>query len=216
MIMDDKQLRQLIIDELDFDPSIDSEHVGVAVGDGIVTLTGYVSSYTEKLTIERTTRSIRGVRGIAEKIEIRYPADRKTNDDKIAQRALQIIDWSAGIPEAVKVKVERGWVSLTGTVDWHYQRQAAEAAVRKLTGVVGISNLIQIRSVATVPGVKKSIEEALKRNAELEAASIRVSAADDKVTLEATVHAWHDRTLAERAAWAAPGVQSVDDRLRVD
>ena len=214
--MDDKQLRQLIIDELDFDPSINSEHIGVAVDNGVVTLSGHVSSYAEKIDIERITRSVRGVRGIAEEIEIQYPADSKTNDDEIAQRALQVIAWSAGIPEAVKVKVERGWISLSGTVDWHYQRQAAEAAVRKLTGVFGISNLIQIRSAATIPDVRKRIEDALRRNAELEAASIQVSVADDKVTLQGTVHAWRDRALAERAAWAAPGVRSVDDRLRVE
>lgn len=213
--MDDKQLRQLIVDELDFDPSIDSEHIGVAVENGIVTLTGHVTSYQEKFAIERTTQSIRGVRGIAEEIEIRYPADKKTNDDEIAQRALHVIAWSAGIPDAVKVKVEKGWVSLTGTVDWQYQRQAAEAAVRKLTGVVGISNLIQIRLAAKAPDIKKRIEDALKRNSELEAANIRVFVTDDKVTLEGTVHAWHDRALAERAAWAASGVRSVEDRLTV-
>jgi osmotically-inducible protein OsmY len=214
--MNDKQLRQLIVDELDFEPSIASEHIGVAVENGVVTLTGHVTSYAEKLGVERTARRIRGVRGIAEEITVRYPADRKTNDDEIAQRALSIIAWHALVPDAIKVKVEAGWIVLTGTVDWHYQRQAAEAAVRKLSGVVGISNFIEIRENAKAPNVKQKIEDALKRSAELEAASIRVSVDDDdRVILEGTVHAWYDRVLAERAAWAAPGVRSVDDRLQV-
>lgn len=214
--MNDKQLRQLIVDELDFEPSIDSADIGVAVEHGVVTLTGHVGSYAEKLAVERTTRRLRGVRGIAEEIEIRYSSDKKANDAEIAQRALSIIAWSTHIPDAVKVKVEKGWVFLSGAVDWQHQRQAAASAVRKLTGIVGISNLIEIRAGARVPDVKRKIEDALKRNAELDAANIQVSVAgDDKVTLEGTVHAWHERVLAERAAWATQGIRSVDDRLKV-
>ncbi|HEY0182386.1 MAG TPA: BON domain-containing protein, partial [Rhodopila sp.] len=159
--MNDKQLRQLIVDELDFEPSVRSEHIGVAIENGIVTLTGHVSSYAEKLAAEKTVRRTRGVRGIAEEIEIRYPADKKTNDDEIARRALDIIAWDALAPEGIAVKVEKGWVFLTGAVEWQYQRQAAEAAVRKLSGVVGISNLIELRPSATAPDVKHKIEAAL-------------------------------------------------------
>jgi osmotically-inducible protein OsmY len=115
----------------------------------------------------------------------------------------------------VKVKVQNGWVTLAGHVDWQYQRAAAESSVRKLSGVVGVSNLIEIRNRVKAADVKKRIEEALKRNASLEANAIRVSVQDNKVTLEGTVHAWSERTAAERAAWSAPGVSAVDDRLRM-
>jgi osmotically-inducible protein OsmY len=216
MTMDDKLLRQSIIDELDFEPRVDAANIGVAVEDDVVTLTGHVKSYAEKLAAERTVRHVRGVAAIAEEIEVRYPATKKTSDDEIARRVLNIMAWHATIPDTVKVKVEKGWVELTGAVDWQFQREAAESAIRKLNGVVGVSNLISIKLGAKPADIQRKIEDALKRNAEVEARQIRVSVTDgDKVTLDGKVHAWYERGVAERAAWAVRGVRAVVDHLTV-
>lgn len=214
--MNDKQIRLAIIEELDFEPSIDAANIGVAVDGGVATLSGHVKSYAEKIAAEKTVRRVKGVRAIAEELEVHYPFDKKTSDTEIAQRALNIIAWDVTLPDAVKVKVEKGWIQLSGTVEWQYQRQAAEAAVRKLSGVVGVTNLIELKPRTSVYDVRKAIENALKRNAELEASSIRVMVGNDNtVTLEGKVHAWYERGIAERAAWSAPGVKAVDDRLLV-
>lgn len=214
--MTDKSLRLTVVDELDFEPSVDSAHIGVAVENGVVTLTGHVKNYAEKIAAERAVRRVKGVRALAQELEVSYPMDKKISDSNIAERAANIIAWDVTVPDAVKVKVEEGWVTLSGTAMWQFQRQAAESAIRKLSGVVGVSNLIEIKQEAFSYDVKKAIEEALKRNAELEASSIRVVVGtDNDVTLEGKVHAWYERGIAERAAWSAPGVKTVDDRLTV-
>jgi osmotically-inducible protein OsmY len=214
--MSDKSLRQSIIDELDFDPSFDAADIGVAVEQGVATLTGHVRSFAEKLAVERAVQRVRGVHGIAEKIEVRYPDDKKSADDQIAERAISIIRWNAMVPaDAVLVKVERGWVTLTGTVDWQYQRQAAESAVRRLAGVMGVSNAITITPQVRPTDVRNKIQDALKRNAELEADRIVVKVDADTVTLEGQVKAWSERAIAERAAWSAPGVRKVEDRIAI-
>jgi osmotically-inducible protein OsmY len=215
--MGDKLLRQEIIDELDFDPSVHSAHIGVAVEDGVVTLTGHVSSYAEKVAAERAVQRVKGVRAIAEEIEIRYPNDSRTADDQIAKRALDIIAWDTTIPkDKIAVKVQEGWVSLSGDVDWNFQKTDAERAVRRLSGVVGISNAISIKPRVRADDVKIRIERALKRRAELDAGAIHVKAEGGRVTLEGKVKAWHERDLAERTAWAAPGVTAVEDRIRIE
>lgn len=212
--LDDKTLRQFIIDELDFEPSIDAANIGVAVEKGVVTLTGHVKSYAEKIAAERIVQRIKGVKAIAEEIEVRYPDQAKRSDDEIAQRALNILEWSVHVPaETLHVKVEKGWVTLSGEVPWQYQRLAAESAVRRLSGVAGVTNLIEIKPQVAPSDVRQKIMDSLKRNAELEADSIRVVVENDKVILEGKVKAWYERELAERAAWSAPGVKSVIDRL---
>lgn len=212
--MDDKVLRQLIIDELDFEPSIQAAHIGVAVEKGVVTLTGHVGSYIEKVATEHAVERVKGVKAIAEEIEVRYGDQPKSSDDEIAQRAVNILNWSVQVPQgAIHVKVQRGWITLTGSVEWQYQRVAAESAVHKLTGILGVTNLIEVKPHIAAPDVRNKILDALKRNAELEADSIRVSVDNGNVVLEGRVKAWYERGLAERAAWAAPGVKSVDDRL---
>ena len=212
--MTDKVLRQTIVDELDFEPSVDSANIGVAVDNGVVTLTGHVASYAEKVAAERAVERIKGVRAIAEKIEVRYPGHKRTSDDEIAERALSIIGWNIQVPkDSVHVKVENGWVTLTGTVEWQYQRVAAESAVRGLSGVVTVENLIDVRPRVAPGDVKQKILNALKRSAELEADAIRVNVLDDKVVLEGKVKAWYERRIAERAAWSAPGVKAVQDDL---
>lgn len=214
--MADRDLRHSVMEELDFDPSFDAADIGVAAENGVVTLTGHVRSYAEKLAVERAVQRVRGVHGIAEEIEIRYPADKKTADDQIAERAISSIGWNAQVPkDAVLVKVEKGWVTLTGSVDWQYQRNAAASAVRRLSGVMGVTNLIAIRPQVRPADIESKILNALRRNAELEAGAIRVSVDDDTVTLEGRVKGWYERGLAERAAWSAPGVRNVEDRIAV-
>jgi osmotically-inducible protein OsmY len=215
--MSDSSLRQDIIDELDFEPSLDAADIGVAVEDGVATLTGHVPTYAQKITVEDVVRRVKGVKGIAQQIEVRPFGTNRTADDEIAKRALSTISWNTAIPDdAVQVKVQEGWVTLTGKVEWQYQKTAAADAVRDLAGVVGVTNRIEIASRASAFDVKKRIEDALKRNAEIEAQAIRVNVLDGgKITLDGKVHAWSERRAAERAAWSAPGVKVVDDRITV-
>ena len=212
--MEDKVLRQFIIDDLNFEPSIDSANIGVAVEKGVVTLSGHVATYAEKIAAERTVQRVKGVKAIAQEIEVRYPDQAKRSDDEIAQRALDILKWSVQLPaDRIQVKVEKGRVTLSGTVPWQYQRLAAESAVRKLSGIRGVTNLIEIKPHVAASDVQRKIMDSLKRNAEVEADSIRVVVNNDKVTLEGKVKTWYERELAERAAWSAPGVTMVEDRL---
>lgn len=212
--MDDKTLRQNVVSELDFDPSLDAAAIGVAVEGGVVTLTGHVRSYAEKISAERAAQRVKGVRAIAQEIVVRYPEDKKTADDQIAERAVSILNWDARIPaEDLMVKVQKGWVTLSGAAQWRFQREAAEAAVRRLSGVVGVTNEIRVLPKARPEDVRKKIVEALERNAEIDSDTISVAVHGDKVTLEGTVKAWYEREVAERAAWSVPGVVAVEDRL---
>lgn len=213
--MSDAGLKSLVEEELEFEPAVNAAHIGVAVRNGVVTLTGHVASYAEKVAAEQATQRVRGVKAIAEEIEVRYPYDGKRSDDEIAKRAVSVLDWNINVPSTVKVKVERGWVTLSGAADWQYQREAAEASMRKLDGVVGVTNTIALKDRPKASDVKKKIEDALKRNAALDAASIQVTVASDKVSLTGRVHSWQERRIAEQAAWSAPGVKSVDDSISV-
>lgn len=214
--MDDVTLRQDILDELDFEPSINAANIGVAVADGIITLTGHVSSYSEKETAERVVKRVKGVRGIAQEIEVRIFGDRETSDDDIARRAANMLDWNVSIPKgAVQVKVQKGWVTLTGKVEWQYQKNAAADAVRNLAGVVGLSNVIELTPRVSAADVKKRIEDAFKRDAELESQGIRVEVSGGSVTLRGKVHTWSERRAAERAAWSAPGIKTLNDQIAI-
>lgn len=212
--MTDKDLRRHVLDELDFDPSLDAGNIGVAVSNGVVTLTGYVGSYPEKVEAERAVRRVKGVRAIAQEIQVRFADAKQIEDDQIAKRALAIIDWSVHLPkDAIQVKVAGGWITLTGAVPWQYQAMVAEAAVRKLTGVFGVTNQIAVKPEVRPTAIKDRILEAFKRGALFEADAIKVSVAGDKVILEGAVSAWAERDAAERAAWSVPGVRSVEDRI---
>ena len=215
--MNDSTVRQDILDELDFEPSIDASDIGVAVENGIVTLTGHVPTFAQKVTVEDVARRVKGVKGIAQEIEVRPFGTNQTADDEIAKRAVNSINWNTSIPDdAVKVKVQKGWVTLTGKVEWQYLKSAAADTVSDLAGVVGVSNQIEIKQRASAFDVNKRIEDALKRNAEIEAQAIKVNILDGgKVRLEGRVHAWSERSAAERAAWSAPGVNTVEDRLTI-
>ncbi len=217
--MSDKTLRDAVMAELEWEPSIDAKHIGVTVADGVVTLTGHVGSYTERVKAEKTAKRVKGVRAIAEEIEVRFPDDKKTADDQIAKRALDVIAWDSTIPkDKIQIKLQQGFVTLTGEVDWYYQRDDAEAAVRKLSGVKGLSNEITVKARPQVRAadIKERIETALKRNAEVEANSIKVAVLEGRVVLDGKVKAWYERDLAARTAWSAPGVIAVDDRITIN
>ncbi|MGU3340762.1 BON domain-containing protein [Methylobacterium mesophilicum] len=212
--MGDKLIRRNVIDELDFEPSVDAAHIGVAVDKGIVTLTGHVGTYAQRVAAEKAVRKVRGVRGVVEEIQVRFAGETPPRDEDLAQRAVQMLDWSVTVPRnAVQVQVQGGWVTLTGKVDWQYQKEEAYRSIRRLAGVAGIINNLEVSPKASVPEVRSKIMAALKRNAELEANAIKVTVKDAKVTLEGKVNAWHERGLAENAAWSAPGVCAVEDRL---
>ncbi|MGZ5920303.1 MAG: BON domain-containing protein [Rhizomicrobium sp.] len=215
--MSDKRLQQDVIDELDFEPSVNAAHIGVTASNGVVTLSGHVGSYAEKIAAERAAKRVKGVQAIAQEIEVRYPSDKKTADDEIAGRVVSILQWSAVVPrDSVQVKVQDGWVTLTGQVNWQFERAAAEAEIRRLSGVAGVINSITIRPRVEATDVKHRIEEALKRNAEVEAGGVRVSVlGGGKIALDGKVHDWRERDAVKRAAWSAAGVMAVEDRLAI-
>ena len=214
--MSDSALRQDILDELEFEPSIDANDIGITVEDGIVTLTGHVPNYSQRLAVERAVARMKGVKGIAQEIEVRYPGRPGTSDDEIAQRVVSTLKWSTVVPdERVKVKVQNGWVTLRGRLDWNFQKTGAEGAICDLKGVTGVSNLIELRPRVSSSDVRKHIVAALHRNATLEAETIKVDVVGNKVTLQGKVKTWNDRRVAEEAAWATSGVTAVDDQLAV-
>ena len=215
--MGDLQLRQDVLDELEFEPSIDAVHIGIAVDAGIVTLTGHVGSYAEKLAAVTAVRRVKGVRAIADEIQVRYPSDKKTADDEIAKRAADILRWDSMVPsESIQVLVRDGCVVLSGNADWYYQKRNAEEDVRRLSGVRTVINNIEIKPRVAADDVTRKIEEALKRHAQIEAQAIRVTVRDrHTVVLEGQVDNWDERHAVQNAAWSAPGVTSVEDRLTI-
>ena len=216
--MDDLQLRQDVLDELEWDPRLDARSIGVAIEDGIVTLTGRVSSYAEKTDADKTVKRVYGVRGVANELEVKLAATAERTDTDIARSAATAIDWSASLPkDRIKVGVSKGWVTLDGDVDWQYQKRVAEDAVRDLTGVRGVTDKIVVNpsTNAGVEDVRTKIEAALRRNAELDAKKIEVDMTNGGVTLRGSVRSWVERDDAVNAAWSAPGVTNVVDLIRI-
>jgi osmotically-inducible protein OsmY len=214
--MTDKQLRLDIIDELDFEPSIDAADIGVAVDQGVVTLTGHVRSYSDKLTTLDIVENVVGVRAIADEIEVRPVGVHITADDEIAKRVVSSLKWNTSVPEdKIHVTVAKGRVTLEGDVEWRYQADAAARAIGRLTGVTGINNHLKVRPAVKASDVLERIKKTLVRDAELDASGIRVAVHDGTVTLEGQVRHLGERKSAERAAWAAPGVTNVIDHLAV-
>jgi osmotically-inducible protein OsmY len=215
--MADQSLKQTVLDELAWDPSVNEAHIGVTARGGVVTLTGHVGSYAEKCAAEHAVGRVSGVKAIAEELEIRYLHRIVHDDEDIAKQALNVLNWDLSVPkDKVRLKVEKGWITLSGTVHWYYQKDAAEKDVRKLYGVMGVSNLIRIEPSVQASEVQQKIKAAFKRNAEFEAANIVVSTEGGKVTLSGNVDSYYERTLAENTAWSAPGVTEVNDLISIN
>ncbi len=215
--MSELKLRDDILDELAYEPIVDPAHIGVAVDQDVVTLTGHVASYAQKLAAISAVRRVKGVHEIADEIEVRYSSDEKTSDDEIAKRVINVLSWDSVIPSnAIQVTVRDGLVILTGKVNWYYQKSSAERDVRALSGVRSVVNNIEIEPHAKPENVKKKIEAALRRHAEIEAKDIRVTVRDDdEVLLEGKVRNWDEKFAVENAAWSASGVKNVRDKLTI-
>jgi osmotically-inducible protein OsmY len=215
--MDDLTLKRQVEAELRWEPSIDAAAVGVAVKDGIVTLTGRVPSYAQKSAAARATARVAGVKAVVNELEVNLPSADQRSDEELARAVAQALTWDSRVPpDGVKAVVSNGWVTLEGTVEWHYQRQAAEEAVRHLRGVKGVVNRVAVQPAVTADVVKAQIEAALKRSAELDARRITVETRGDTVILRGRVRSWAEREAAARAAWAAPGVAEVENHLIVE
>ena len=212
----DWEIRQKVEAELNFEPSVNAAEIGVAVKDGIVSLTGRVDSYWEKVAAEEAAARVSGVKAVVNELETRLPASSERTDEDIARAAVNRLEWAITVPkDRIKVKVSKGWVTLEGEVDWQFQKTAAEQALRDLVGIKGIINHIVVKERPSTAEVKSAIEEALKRSAEVDARRITVEVQGEKVILKGTVRSWFEREEAERAAWRAPGVRSVDNRIVV-
>lgn len=213
----DSDIQKDIVKEVNWEPSLQKDDIAVGVRDGVVTLAGFVDSYADKWTAERVASRVKGVKAVANDIEVKLPLASSRPDPDIARAALDALKWNVSVPhERIKVKVEKGWVTLEGDADWYYQKEAAERAVRYLTGVQGVSNLITVKARPTPTDVKEKIKEALQRGAEFDADRITVELEGNKAILRGTVRSYAEMRDAERAARNAPGITEVDNRLTVD
>jgi len=213
----DSQIQADVIQELKWDPSVAHEHIGITVANGIVTLSGSIPSYFEKSAAEKAAQRVSGVKAIVEKIDVKLLSSYEKDDQDIAEAILNQFTWSVQVPETlIKVSVENGWVKLTGEVEWDYQRKAAENSVRGLTGVKGLSNSLTLKSREVQANVvKQKIEDALKREAMREAKQITVDIHGSTVTLSGEVHSFAEMSDAKLAAWSAPGVTKIENKLHI-
>jgi osmotically-inducible protein OsmY len=213
----DSDIKRDVEDELRSDPDIDATDIAVTVKDGVVTLTGFVRSFHQRRRAEQDVKRVAGAIGMANNIEVRLPIIHRRPDPDIARAAVEAIKREMPFSwEKIKVILENGWITLEGEVEWHYQRERAEEAVQGLRGVQGVVNNIEVRPQVPAVEIKRRIEEALRRAAELDASCISVEANGSEITLRGTVRSWAEREQAERAAWSAPGVSKADNRIRVE
>ena len=212
----DAELQRAVQEELSFEPSIVGTDIGVTVKNAVVTLFGTVPNLTSKWAAERAAEKVTGIRALAKDLMVRLPGESRRSDADIGEAALHSLRWDVDVPDQrITVEVENGLVTLKGEVDWYFQRAAAEANVRKLTGVVGVSNFITIKPSLTAKAIRTKIESALQRRAVKDARNISVEVEGGKVTLRGEVHCWAERENAELAAWGAEGVWQVNDEIRV-
>jgi osmotically-inducible protein OsmY len=217
----DKELRESVMIELGWEPSIDAAHIDVTAHAGVVTLTGHVQSFAQKVAAERATVRVKGVKAVVEQIEVKLSHEIERSDENIARAAIERLVWDSSVPPGtIEIRVEKGWVTLNGEVDWHFKKEAAEQAVRTLIGVVGISNLIEIKPTVDADDVSQNITRALLRSWLLRSSfydpnTIKVSAQDGKIKLTGHVTTLNARELAGAAAWSAPGAISVENDIAV-
>jgi len=212
----DSQLQQDVMAELKWEPAVHAAQIGVEVKNGVVTLAGEVSSYVEKWNAERAAQRVNGVKALAVEMKVNLSEFGKRTDADIAESAKNILGWTSSLPaDAIKVMVEGGWLTLSGDVEWQYQRQDAAHSVRYLSGVTGVSNQIAIKPSVSATVVKSDIEAALKRRAAADAKTIAVEVKGADVTLSGTVHSWAERDLAKRSAWGTSGVRNVVDKMNL-
>lgn len=212
----DMELQRDVAAELKWEPRLREEEIGITVKDGVVTLTGFVPDYAQRRVAAKAVERVAGVRAVAQELVVKVPETNRRSDTELAHQVVNALAWDIEVPnQKIKAKVEDGWVTLEGEVDWQYQRNSAERAVRYLMGVKGITNLLTIKPHASSYDVVQHIKAALHRSADEDFKKIDVSAMDGKVTLRGTVRSWPERADVERAAWSATGVREVDDRLAV-
>jgi osmotically-inducible protein OsmY len=213
----DQEIQRNVLEELRWDARVQPNEVGVAVKDGIVTLTGWVDSYTKKWAAEEAAHRVKGVRAVANDIEVRIPTMAERTDADIAGAVTRAIEWDAMVPtDKVKVTVSKGWVTLEGAVEWQFEKEAAERAARRITGVRGVTNLVRVQPSAPSPAdIKQRIEAALLRDAQTDAQRIQVEVSGSTVTLRGTVRSYAEKQEAARVAWSAPGVKAVENHIQV-
>jgi osmotically-inducible protein OsmY len=215
LLKTDEEIQNDVLAELKWDARIQPNEIGISVKDGIVTLTGWVDSYLKKWTAEDVAHRVDGVKGVANDIEVKLATER--TDPDIAAAAVHAIEWDAFVPsDKVQVTVSKGWVTLRGEVEWQYQKEDAERVVRRLAGVKGVTNLITVKPRVTASELKKKIEDALVRNAEIDANKITVEVQGSKAIVKGSVRAWAEREEAERVAWSAPGITEVENRITLE
>jgi osmotically-inducible protein OsmY len=212
----DAQLKADVTHELEWDPAINATAIGVAVQDGVVTLTGHLDTFAEKYAVEQAVQRVAGVKAVAIELDVKLLPGHERSDSEIAHAAENALTWHALVPnDRIRLQVEKGWITLSGEVDWDYQRSTAAQAVRGLVGVRGVNNTITLKPRATPADISQRIRDALKRHAEREANKVEVSVNGSTVTLSGRVDAWAERNAVQGAAWAAPGVAQVINRVTV-